>query len=204
MKQLLAKYWENLGISKEIIKAFLNVPREEFLLPKYKEVAYEDIALPSLKGQTISQPTTIAIMLNALELKKGDTVLEIGAGTGYNAALISKTIGSKGKVFTTEIIPELAKFAKENLKRLKIKRVQVINTTELGIPGKKFDKIIVTAACSEIPSTLLDQLKPNGILVAPVGPRFGQRMLKIKKNKKLEITNLGAFVFVPLKGKHGY
>ena len=202
MKDLLIKYWKNLGISKEIIKAFLKVPREEFLLPKYKEIAYEDIALPSLKGQTISQPTTIAIMLNALELKKGDTVLEIGTGTGYNAALISKIVGPKGKVFTTEIISELAKFAKENLKRLK--GVQVIHTTELGIPGKKFDKIIVTAACSEIPSTLLDQLKPNGILVVPVGPKFGQRMLKIKKNKTLKITNLGAFVFVPLKGKHGY
>ncbi|MBU3940976.1 MAG: protein-L-isoaspartate O-methyltransferase, partial [Nanoarchaeota archaeon] len=146
MKEFLKKYWENLGISNEVIKAFLEVPREEFLLQKYKKIAYEDIALPSFKGQTISQPTTIAIMLNALELKKGETILEIGTGTGYNATLIAKIIGSKGKVYTTEIVKELVGFAKKNLKRVKIKNVEVIYTTELGIEGKKFDKIIVTAA----------------------------------------------------------
>ncbi|MBU1245978.1 MAG: protein-L-isoaspartate(D-aspartate) O-methyltransferase [Nanoarchaeota archaeon] len=204
MKEFLKKYWENLGISNEVIKAFLEVPREEFLLQKYKKIAYEDIALPSFKGQTISQPTTIAIMLNALELKKGETILEIGTGTGYNATLIAKIIGSKGKVYTTEIVKELVGFAKKNLKRVKIKNVEVIYTTELGIEGKKFDKIIVTAACSEIPENLLKQLKKRGIMVVPVGPRFGQKMLKIKKNKKLEIKDLGAFVFVPLIGKHGY
>ena len=106
MKQDLIEYWINNNIitDKRLIEAFKKIEREEFVLKEYKDDAYSDIALPILKGQTISQPTTVMIMLQALELKKTDKVLEVGSGSGYNAALLSKLVK---KVYTTEIIPEL-------------------------------------------------------------------------------------------------
>jgi protein-L-isoaspartate(D-aspartate) O-methyltransferase len=147
------------------------------------------------------------LMTEALELKEGDKVLEVGAGSGYQAAIIAKMVGKKGKVITTEIIPELVEFAKNNIKRLKIKNVKIINYD--GSQGYEkespFNAIIVTAACPKIPQPLIGQLADDGILIAPVGSFFGQIMIKItKKGKKLIKENLGSFMFVPLKGKYGY
>jgi len=205
VKQKLIDYWTRTGIVKnqELIKAFKKIKREDFVLNK-KE-AYLDIALPILEKQTISQPSTIMIMLEALELKKGDKVLEIGAGSGYNASLIAELVKPE-TVYTTEIIPELVEFAKNNLKKAKINNVKVFNTD--GSKGllkySPFNKIIVTAACPEIPKPLISQLKNNGILIAPVGS-YSQEMIKItKKNNKLIKENLGNFVFVKLRGKHGF
>ncbi|MCX8147471.1 MAG: methyltransferase domain-containing protein, partial [Candidatus Woesearchaeota archaeon] len=146
----------------------------------------------------------IMIMLQALEPKESDKVLEIGTGSGYNAALLSKLVK---KVVTTEIIPELVEYAKKNLKKAGIKNVEVFHSD--GSRGHKkeapYDKIIVTAACPEIPLPLIEQLKENGIIVAPVGPLYSQKMIKgTKKKGKLVLEELGDFVFVPLKGKHGY
>ncbi len=192
--------------SKPAITAFRKVPRERFLLPDYRPFAYADEPLPTLAGQTISQPTTTAIMTEALELKQGMKVLEIGAGSGYQAALISEIIGPKGKVFTIEILEELYEFAKRNL--LDYKNVKVILGD--GSKGYKkeapFDRIIVTAATakeSKATDKLFGQLKENGILVIPVGDFLYQDMLVIKKanNEKL-IKSLGQFVFVPLREKY--
>lgn len=208
MKDNLINYWKKQYKFKEpLLKAFSELKREEFVFEGYKGQAYSDVPLPLISGQTISQPTTIMIMTSALEVKKGQKILEVGSGSGYQAALLGKLVGPKGEVITTEIIHELVLFAKLNLQKANIKNVEVIHTDGSQGYNKEapYDRIIVTAAAPETPKKLLKQLKPNGILIAPVGPLYCQEMLKIKKKKKsLDIENLGDFVFVPLKGEEGY
>ncbi len=199
MKERLVKQFEKMKISKQVIAAFKQVPREEFVLPEWKEAAYEDSALPIIAGQTISQPSTVALMLDALEVKKGMKVLEIGAGSGYNAAVLSKIAG---KVYSIERIKELAEFAKKNLARAGIKNVNVIHAD-----GKKgyakeapYDRIIVTAGAEKIPEALLKQLKDGGILLMPVGPEYGQELIRARrKGKDYLYEKLGGYVFVPLR-----
>ena len=205
-KELLIKYWQKSKIITDprLITAFKKIQRENFLPQELKYEAYNDNPLPIGYNQTISQPTTILIMLQALELKKTDNVLEVGTGSGYNAALISYII-KQGKLYTTEIIPELAESAKNKLENYK--NIGVIKTD--GSKGYKesapYDKIIVTAACPKIPNLLIKQLKLNGTLVAPIGPLYNQEMLKIiNRQNKLEIKNLGNFIFVPMQGEYGY
>lgn len=207
-KEALINYWQKskLVTDERVITAFKKIPRENFLPEDLKKQSYDDNPLPIGYNQTVSQPTTIMIMLQSLELKKTDKVLEIGTGSGYNAALISYIL-KQGKLYTTEIIPELAESAKHNLEKLKINNIEVIKTD--GSKGYKeaapYDKIILTAACPKIPKVLIKQLKINGILVAPVGPLYNQEMLKvIKRANKLEIKSLGNFIFVPLQGEYGY
>ena len=162
------------------------------------------LALPLVSGQTISQPYTIAIMLEALAPKKGDKVLEVGTGSGYNAALLANLV-YPGLIFTTEIVEELHNLAKSNLKDYPNVTVLLADGS-LGLKEfAPFDKIIVTAACPKIPETLVNQLKNKGVLVAPVGKGLSQEMLRIENiNGEAKITNLGYFVFVPLKGKEGF
>lgn len=204
-KEKLIEHLKQDGIKNEsVLKAIAVVDRENFVPEEYKSQAYEDHPIEVGFGQTISQPYTVAFMLQALKLKKDDKVLEIGTASGWNAALMSVIVGPKGKIFTTEIIPELAKSAKSKLKNFKNIRVIAAD----GSTGLKeyspFDKIIVAAACPEIPRELISQLKENGILIAPVGPRYEQELIKIIKSKKIKKEILGNFVFVPLKGKYGY
>ena len=207
-KERLIDYWESSGIvrDKKAIEAFRNTPREDFL-KESKEEAYGDYPLPIGEGQTISQPTTVIIMTEALELREGNKVLEVGTGSGYQAAIISKIVGPKGKVVSTEIIKELAEFAQKNIKKLGLKNVIVINHD--GSKGYEkaapYDRIIITAACPGIPKPLTQQLKEGGIIVAPVGNLLEQKMIKARKNQgKLIEENLGDFMFVPLKGEYGY
>lgn len=192
------------GIKDEkVLGAFSKIPRHFFVPKNMIDEAYLNIALPIGYGQTISQPYTIAVMLGALELKERDKVLEVGTGSGYNAALISCIIGKKGKLFTTEIVPELTEESGKKLSELGLKNVRVVGCDgSLGYDQEKpYSKIIVTAACREVPPPLIKQLRNNGILVAPVGHCYEQEMLKVKKiGKKLDIKKLGYFVFVPLKG----
>jgi protein-L-isoaspartate(D-aspartate) O-methyltransferase len=191
---------------RRVLDAFRRVKRELFVLPGFKKDAYLDEPLPILAGQTISQPTTVVLMLDAFEVKQGQKVLEIGAGSGYNAALLSVLVGRKGKVVTTEIVPELAEFAKNNLKKAKITNVRVIKSDgSIGYAGEApYDRIICTAAAQKIPDALVSQLKEGGILLIPVGPMYAQRMIKAGKTRgKLETENLGEYVFVPLTGRFG-
>jgi len=201
-KKQLMNYWLENRIVKNrgIITAFRRTAREKFVPAHLKEDAYIDAPLPLMHGQTISQPSTIAIMLEALNLKPKLKVLEVGTGSGYNAALIASLV-EPTVVYTVELLPELAEFAKDNLKRAGIKNVMVFCRD--GSKGLKdyapFDRIIVTAGAARMPMKLVEQLKPNGIMVVPVG-RFTQEMFRVKKNgKKIKIENLGEFVFVPLK-----
>ena len=205
-KARLIESWESARfVSPRIIEAFKKVKRELFVLPEFKDDAYDDVPLPVLANQTISQPSTVVLMLDALQVRPGMKVLEIGAGSGYNAALLGVLAG-KGKVFSTEIVPELAVFATKNLKKAGIKNVKVVKWD--GSQGYKkeapYDRIICTAGAPKIPQVYIDQLKEGGIVLIPVGTTYNQQMIRAKKVKgKLEQENLGDYIFVPLTGKYG-
>lgn len=191
---------------KKVLEGILKIDRKLFAAKEYEKEAYGNYPLPIGKGQTISQPWTVAFMLEALELKKGDKVLEIGTGSGWNAALIGFIVGEKGKVISTEVHKELVEEARKNIKKVKLKNVEVIEWDGSKGYAKEapFDKIICTAACPEIPGPWVTQLKEGGIIVAPVG-RYEQVMVKAKKvGGRLVQEGLGLFQFVPLKGEHGF
>ena len=207
-KTELIKFWkENFGFREMELKAFNEVDREDFIPQNLKNEAYHDMPLPLLRGKTISQPTTVMIMTHALELEPNEKVFEIGTGSGYQAAIIAKIVG-KGKVITTEVVPELVSFARQNLRKAKIDNVFVYEDDgSNGIPGEApFDKVIITAACKEFPKRLLEQLKPNGIIVGPVGNQYEQEMVRGIKDKDghLELEFLGPFLFTPMYGKYGF
>jgi len=208
-KEDIIKNWISSGIikDKKVIDAFRKIPREIFVEEKRKEESYGDYPLPIGEGQTISQPTTVAIMTQALELEKGQKVLEIGSGSGYQAAIIAEIIGNEGKVISTEIVPELAKLAQNNLQRLNLKNVKIVHHDGSKGYAKEapYERIIVTAASPRIPNPLIEQLKEGGIIVVPVGNMLEQVMIKGRKTKgKLIEESLGDFMFVPLKGKYGH
>ena len=146
-------------------------------------------------------------MTQALEPKPGQKILEIGSGSGWQSAVLSFIVGSKGKVITIEYVKELAELAKKNLKKLNIKNVLVIHGD--GSKGYKkeapFDRIILTSAAPDFPKPLINQLKEGGIILGPLGSRFEQKMVKSRKIKGgLNRENLGSFIFVPMRGRYGY
>jgi len=186
--------------TKKVISVFEKVPREEFVLENDRDIAYVDYPLSILSGQTISAPHMVAIMTELLETGPKDKVLEIGAGSGYQAAILSKLVR---KVYSIEVDPELVSFAGSNLRRAKIKNVEVIRGD--GSKGyekaKPYDKIIVTCATPEIFDSWIKQLKTDGIILAPVGGGFHQELIKLRKSKKgIEKKNYGGCAFVPLRG----
>jgi len=205
----LVNFWkETFRFRNAELNSFKEVGREDFIPENFRDAAYDDSPLPLFRGKTISQPTTVMIMTHALELEKGDKVFEIGTGSGYQAAIIAKIVGLKGKVITTEVVPELIQFAKQNLRRAKISNAFVYEEDgSKGMPSESpFDKIIITAACKEFPKPLLEQLKPGGIIVGPVGNQYGQEMVRGVKDKKgnLELEFFGSFLFTPMYGKYGF
>jgi protein-L-isoaspartate(D-aspartate) O-methyltransferase len=208
-KSQLINFWrENFGFREEEIDAFIEVSREDFVLGSFKHSAYDDIPLPLIRGKTISQPSTVMIMTWALELEQGEKIFEIGTGSGFHSAIISKIVGQKGKVISTEVIPELVMFARENLRKSNINNVFVYEEDGTnGMPNEApFDKIIITSACREFPKPLLAQLKTEGIIVGPVGSMHEQEMVKGIKQKdgKLTLQFLGQFLFTPMYGKYGF
>lgn len=183
--------------SRRIIRAFQKIDRKLFVLRP--EEACLDHPLPIPGGQTISAPHMVAIMLELLEPKKTDSILEIGAGSGYSAALLG-TLAKK--VTSIEVDKVLVAFAKRNLKKAKIKNVIVIHGDgSLGFPkAAPYDKIIFTCAVPKIPKAVISQLKYPGLLLAPVGGEFYQDLILLrKKSGKLKKENHGGCVFVPLR-----
>ncbi len=192
--------------TENVEKAFLETQRENFIPDQKKNYAYADTPLEIGQGQTISAPHMVAIMCEALDIKEGQKIMEIGAGSGYHAAIISKLIGEKGHLYTIERFPVLAEKANENLEKTNIKNATVIVGD--GSQGHKerapYDRIYVTCASPGIPPPLIEQLKDHGKLLIPVGQTVCELQLIEKVGDKTKISDLGGCVFVPLVGKYGY
>lgn len=155
----------NVLSSKNIIDAFYAIDRIDFVLDKFKFQAYEDHPLGIDYNQTISQPFTVAFMLELLAPKRGDFILDIGSGSGWTTALLSNIVGSGGKVIGVERIEELVEFGNSNLKKYNITNAKIeLASEELGVSGVEFDKILVSASASELPKELLKQYS-NPILI---------------------------------------
>ncbi|RLC32708.1 protein-L-isoaspartate O-methyltransferase [Candidatus Woesebacteria bacterium] len=189
--------------SPKVFSAMLQVPREEFVSKKYQHLAYEDSPVSVGCDQTMSQPYTVAFMTDLLNLKGKEKVLEIGTGSGYQAAILSLLAK---EVFTIEIIEDLARRANKRLTKLGFKNVYIkTGTGEKGWPEKApFDAIIVTAGIeSKVPQVLFEQLGDGGILIAPVGEGNDKMMTKFIKGKdgKIKKEKHGIFHFVPFVRK---
>jgi len=193
------------GIRDErVLTAISSIPREKFVLEGEKNNAYLDCPLSIGMGQTISQPFMVALMTQCLSLKGPETILEVGAGSGYQAAILSKLAKM---VYTIERFSLLAERAEKIFKELDLKNVTIIvGDGSQGLEEySPYDGIIVTAGAPEIPKSLINQLNEKGRIVIPVGNSFSQDLLLgIKEKGKLKITNYGGCVFVPLVGKYGW
>lgn len=187
---------------ERVIDAMKRVPREEFVPEEQRPFAYADRPLSIGHGQTISQPYIIALMIRALEIEPTDRILELGAGSGYVAAILGELAG---KVVSVEIVPELAHAAQAVLSRLEYHNVEVhtVPRTRLGwIDDAPYDGILVSAGAPNVPQMLLGQLKWHGRLVIPVGSRWQQDLIRITHLPEGdEVENLGACYFVPLIGE---
>lgn len=187
-----------------VLRAFAETPRHLFVPDALRHRAYEDVALPIGHGQTISQPSTQAVYLRALRLTGDERVLEIGTGSGYQAALLSHLVA---EVVSVERVPELAQWAREALEAARVRGVMVVvGDGSLGWrPRAPYDAILVAAASPGIPEPLVEQLAEGGRMVIPVEHRGSQELrLVTKRGSQLDEAPLGAVRFVPLLGRHGF
>jgi protein-L-isoaspartate(D-aspartate) O-methyltransferase len=204
---MVERQLERRGIrSKRILDAFLEVPREAFVGGGYAHLAYGDHPLPIEAGQTISQPYIVALMIGAAEIAAGDTVLEVGSGSGYAAAVIGRVAA---KVVGVERQPELVAVARERLARLGYDNVEIVEGDgSTGWPDRApYDAILVAASGSHVPPPLVEQLKPGGSIVMPVGsPGSVQKLVKATRQEDgtLRESDLGGVRFVPLIGEEGW
>jgi protein-L-isoaspartate(D-aspartate) O-methyltransferase len=212
-EQMVNRYRKNGYISsKAMASAVLRVPREQFMNPAFREYSYLDqpFPIPGDGRQTISAPYMYPIFYEPLNLKLGDSVLEVGAGSGYGAALSKELVGKEGTVVSIEINPITYQFAQKNLERTGYGDVTLIlGDGALGYPeNAPYDAICITAACPEIPEPLISQLKAPGKLMAPVGRKstfFGQDLilLEINETGTMIKKNLMKVSYVPLTGRYG-
>ncbi len=192
------------SLDPKVLEAMLAVPRHELVPSRVRSRAYLNRPLPIGYGQTISQPYVVALMTDLLEVGSGDTVLEVGTGSGYQAAVLAEIVE---KVYSVEIVPELSRRASADLERLGYENVE----TKVGdgyhgwSEHAPFDAIIVTAAASHIPSPLVQQLAPGGHMVIPVGSPFAtQQLTLVEKTSdgKVKTRQILPVTFVPLTGEH--
>jgi protein-L-isoaspartate(D-aspartate) O-methyltransferase len=202
-KSLVEHLWQK-GIKDEaLLQAIYDVPREKFISGALRKFAYDDNALPIECAQTISQPFTVAYMTQALSVKPGDKVLEIGTGSGYQSAILS-AMGAE--VYTVERIERLYENAKKLLNELGCNAHFKLDDGTLGWEeNAPYDKIIVTAGAPDIPQSLIDQLNIGGKLVIPVGSQEAQRLFLITRTSKgIDKKMYEHFKFVPLIGEEGW
>ncbi len=191
--------------SERVREAFLAVDRRLFMPKGAEGAAYYDTPLPIGHGQTISAPSVVAFMLEKLEVPEGASILELGTGSGYNAALLSRLVGPKGTVTSFDVVPELIDFAQENIEKLeRTSNIELIaGDGSCGYDaGAPYDRIIVTASMPKIEGhPLIKQLKPDGKLIAPVGSMLYQDLVLYSKGRYDKILPV---MFVPLIGKCGF
>jgi protein-L-isoaspartate(D-aspartate) O-methyltransferase len=206
-QEMVERQLKRRGISEQrILDAFRAVPREAFISAEYAHLAYGDHPLPIEAGQTISQPYIVALMIEAAEIEPGDKVLEVGSGSGYAAAVISRIAG---EVVGIERQHDLVGVARERLERLGYSNVRIVEGDGTrGCPAEApFDAILAAASGSHIPAPRVDQLKPRGTIVMPVGsPGWVQKLVKATKRDDgtLQQADLGGVRFVPLIGEEGW
>ncbi|RMF93843.1 MAG: protein-L-isoaspartate(D-aspartate) O-methyltransferase [Nitrospinota bacterium] len=199
-EQLIARGIED----PQVLLAISKVPRHRFVPLRYRAKAYQDRALPIEKGQTISQPYIVAFMTQALGLRGGETVLEVGTGSGYQAAVLAQIAG---QVYSIERYPELAEQARTLLQELGYTNIEIrVGDGSQGWPEQApYDGIIVTAAAPEVPAPLVEQLKVGGRLVIPVGSRQEQVLYRLRKTEDgVQTERMIGCVFVPLIGTCGW
>jgi protein-L-isoaspartate(D-aspartate) O-methyltransferase len=187
-----------------ILAAIRQIPRHFFIPPPYDRTAYDDNPLPIGNGQTISQPYIVALMTDLLNPAPGDRVLELGTGSGYQTAILA-TLAKH--VVTIERVPAIANLARSNLSRLGITNIDlIVGDGTTGYPaGAPFNAILITAAAPKVPQTLIDQLAEGGRLVAPVGGRDLQELIRVTRAGNQTVESLhGGVRFVPLIGKYGW
>lgn len=190
--------------NQKVLDAFRKVERHKFIPENLRNSAYADFPVPIGEGQTISQPYIVALMTECLNLNGQDKVLEIGTGSGYQAAILAELAG---EVYTIERFETLAKRAEAILNELGYTNIKIkVGDGTLGWEETApFDKIMITAASPQIPLPLTEQLKENGKLILPLGESFSQVLTLVEKKKsKLEFMDICGCVFVPLVGKHGW
>ncbi len=200
-RRRLTTYLQRDVKDPRVIEAMAKAPREQFVPQAHRHLAYEDMALPIEEGQTISQPLMVATMVTALELKPTDKALEVGTGSGYQAAVLSLLAR---EVVSTERLPALAELAQKRLTALGYANVKVrLATDVLGCPQEApYDTIFVAAGGPLLPRVLIDQLAEGGRLVIPVGSRREQQLMKVVKTKDgYYVQTLGPCRFVPLIGQ---
>jgi len=206
-EEMVERQLRRRGITDpNILDAFRAVPRQAFVSQEYAHLAYGDHPLPIEANQTISQPYIVGLMIEAAEIKPGDAVLEVGAGSGYAAAVISRIAA---RVVAIERQHELVEVARERLRRLGYANVEIVegDGTKGWRDGAPYDAILAAASGSHVPESLLAQLAPRGRLVIPLGePGGAQDLVKVTRQDDgiLKQENLGAVRFVPLIGEEGW
>ncbi len=197
LKNYLVK--QGLLKSKAMKEAFTKVNRKDFVLKENTLLAYEDFPIPIGFGQTISQPSTVAFMLDLLDIEPGQKILDVGSGSGWTTVLVAKAVGPTGQVFAVEKIKELVNFGLHNLARYKLKNVSMeISGKKIGLPSEApFDRILVSAAAEYLPNDLVKQLKTNGVMIIPIK----NSVWKITRKSKTKILKqeFPGFIFVPLR-----
>lgn len=195
------QYLKEVGVLKTpaLIEAFLRIDRKDFVLPEYQDQAYEDHPLSIGYEQTISQPYTVAFMLELLQAQKGEKILDVGSGSGWTTALLAYVVGPKGNVHGAEVIPGLVRLGQANLAKYQLLEAKIhqVEKNRIGLSDNApFDKILVSAAGKEIPKNLLSQLKDDGVMVLPVQDAVVQ--IQKRPDKEPAIQRFEGFVFVPL------
>jgi protein-L-isoaspartate(D-aspartate) O-methyltransferase len=212
-EQMIEQQLRSRGVvMHNVLEAMRAIPRHLFVAHEHVHEAYADEALPSKEGQTISQPFMVGIMTQELSLREGQHVLEIGTGTGYQTAILATLVGPRGKVFTIELAPALADFARHRLEAMEIRNVEyLVGDGSAGWPvgadGKvsQFERILVTAGVPAVPPPLREQLADGGLMVIPVGPADSQVLKRLeRRGSAFQETGLFACRFVPLLGAYAW
>lgn len=207
-RQRMVRRLVDQGVLRDpaVASAMGEIPREAFVPQALRTDAYVDAPLPIGEGQTISAPHMVAMMAQALDVRPGHAVLDVGGGSGYHAAVLAALARPGGRVVSIERLPPLAERARHTLAALDLPVAVHVGDGSQGWPaGAPYDRISVAAAAPEVPQPLLDQLAMDGLLVIPVGPRDLPTLLRVHKTPDgLQGESLGPCRFVPLIGSHGF